>query len=862
MLQTNKPLNIAGVGNFPRPGTISAQELLASFKGYIRRQFPIIVVAVLLSIGLGIVYLLTTPPMFTAETSMIIDTRGGQFSTKQQQPEYSATDTTGMVESQVELIQSENVSLDVIKRFHLANDPEFSGKRVGLFGGLIDSVSNMFSHDVPKSDYERMRQAAEVFAKRLTVRRMGLSYIIQISFQSLDPQRAADIANAVADKYITDQLEGKFEAARRAGVWLQDRLRELREQALTAERAVVEFKAKNNIISTGGSDKRLVDEQQVGELNTQLVIARTHSSETKARLERIQAVLRDDSPETIVNATVSDSLKNDIINRLRNQFLDLSAREDDWSKRFGPNHLAVVNLRNQIGEIQNSIVNELRRIADSYRSDYEIAKQGETGIEQALAKAEGQSMITDQAQVELIELDSNAKSYRALYDDFLRRYVESVQQESFPFTEARTVTSAARPLTRSSPQVSLALLIAAAGGLIMGVGIGRLRDLSDRVFRTRSQVEELLALDCLAVLPNVGEIQADPSQRETNEIATNSAPGDQTEEQLSLDAIGGPPNPRTIAPQQDVLWHVVDFPLSPFAESIRSIKMTAGKSNKILGITSSLPNEGKSTISASLAQQIAHSGKKVILVDCDLRASKLTRRFAPGAKAGLLEVAYGDVSLNDVVWTDRSTNLSFLPTFETHRLLHAAEILGRDELKNLFEKLRKDYDYVIVDLPPLTPIVDVRATKGLVDFYVFVIEWGRTKIDLVERALKESGIYDNVLGVVLNKTPGAGLRRYEGYGSYDHDKYYKYYYGARPEMVTWSQRVKGFDVALENTSVVAGARAGHRNRGGNRVSILATRRGIDGAITCWFKFQCHALTSFIKILCEPISISVALLISA
>src|SRR5580692_1993049 len=793
MLQTNKPLNIAGVGNFPRPGTISAQELLASFKGYIRRQFPIIVVAVLLSIGLGIVYLLTTPPMFTAEASMIIDTRGAQFSTKQQQPEYSATDTTGMVESQVELIQSENVSLEVIKRFHLANDPEFSGKRVGLFGGLIDSVSNMFSHDVPKSDYERMRQAAEVFAKRLTVRRMGLSYIIQISFQSLDPQRAADIANAVADKYITDQLEGKFDAARRAGVWLQDRLRELREQALTAERAVVAFRAKNNIISTGGSDKRLVDEQQVGELNSQLVIARTHSSETKARLERIQAVLRDDSPETIVNATVSDSLKNDIINRLRNQYLDLSAREDDWSKRFGPNHLAVVNLRNQIGEIQNSIVNELRRIADSYRSDYEIAKQGEVGIEQALAKAEGQSMITDQAQVELMELDSNAKSYRALYDDFLRRYVESVQQESFPFTEARIVTSAARPLTKSSPQTSLALLIAAAGGLIMGAGIGRLRDLSDRVFRTRSQVEELLALDCLATLPMIDGLQADPSQRQKNGAA-NSMPAEQTEEQLSLDSIGGPPHPRTIAPQSDVLWHVIDFPLSPFAESIRSIKLMAGKSNKILGITSSLPNEGKSTISASLAQQIAHSGKKVILIDCDLRASKLTRRFAPGAKAGLLEVASGDAALRDVIWTDRSTNLSFLPTFETHHLLHAPEILGRDELKKLFENLRKDYDYIIVDLPPLTPIVDVRATKGLVDFYVFVIEWGQTKIDLVERALKESGIYDSVLGVVLNKTPSVGLRRYEGYGGYD-SKYYNYYYGARPETANWLQRIKTSDVA-------------------------------------------------------------------
>ena len=224
------------------------------------------------------------------------------------------------------------------------------------------------------------------------------------------------------------------------------------------------------------------------------------------------------------------------------------------------------------------------------------------------------------------------------------------------------------------------------------------------------------------------------------------------------------------------------------------------KSNKILGITSSLPHEGKSVLSGSLALQIAHSGKRVILVDCDLRASKLTRNLAPNARAGLLEVAAGEASLDDVIWSDRSTNLSFLPAFETHHLLHTAEILGTDELKALFEGLRKSYDYIIVDLPPLVPIVDVRAIKELVDLYVFVIEWGRTKIEIVERSIKESGIYDNILGVVLNKVPAAGLRRYEGYNSYGHDKYYYSYYGARPNSVGWLARLKKFGSAPVNPS--------------------------------------------------------------
>ena len=201
-----------------------------------------------------------------------------------------------MVDSEVEILKSENVSLAVIKQFHLAEDPEFVGRGGGLIGALIGSVSDLFGRDVPKSEFELTRRAVALFAERLTVKRIGFSYIIQISFLSRNPQAAADIVNAVADAYIVDQLNAKFQATRRAGVWLQDRLRELREQASTAERAVVEFKAQNNIVNTGGSERRLVDEQQVAELSSQLVISRGQLSEARARLDRIQSVLRANRP--------------------------------------------------------------------------------------------------------------------------------------------------------------------------------------------------------------------------------------------------------------------------------------------------------------------------------------------------------------------------------------------------------------------------------------------------------------------------------------------------------------------------------------------------------------------------------------
>lgn len=779
MLQLNRSLvNVAG-GRANPFDTVSPSEMLKSFADFLRRQYPIVLVFVLMTIGLGVTYVLTAPPMFTAEALMAIDTRKLQMFQKEDASGNNSIDSS-MVDSEVQILQSENVSLAVIKRFHLADDREFIGRGRSPFQALLGSALKLFGRDdVPKSEYERGRRAAATFADRLTVKRIGLSYVIQISFESLDPQRAADIANEVARAYVTDQLEAKFQATVQTGEWAQDRLRELREQASVAERAVVEFKAKNNIVSTGGSDKRLVDEQRVAELNSQLVIAQAQVSESRARLDRIQKVLSTDAPDATVDATVTDTLKNDVITKLRSQYLTLAEREADWTKRYGSSHLAVANVRNQMSETRNSIRDELGRIAESYKSDYEIAKQREAETEQELTRAVTQSQVADRAHVDLTVLESNAQSYRTLYQDFLQRYTQSVQQQSFPMTDARIITPAARPLTKSHPKTLLALLISGSGGMLLGLMIGHFRDLMERVFRTRDQVERLLALDCLATVPNikVGKPKANPPPTfESVAVGVLSWPHDRADE---------PPDSRTIPRLDELLSQVVNFPLSPYAEAIRSIRMAADltgasksrrirKPKKVIGITSSSPNEGKSTISASLAQLISHSGKRVILVDCDLRAPRLTRLMAPHAQAGLLEVISGDLSLGDVIWTNQSKNLSFLPAVATSRVPHTAEILRSDEMRVLFDRLRETYDYIIVDLTPLVPIIDVRATAGLVDYYVFVIEWGRTKVDLVERALKEAaGIYSKILGVVLNKVDPNELGRYEGYVTYDHEKYYR-----------------------------------------------------------------------------------------
>ena len=231
-----------------------------------------------------------------------------------------------------------------------------------------------------------------------------------------------------------------------------------------------------------------------------------------------------------------------------------------------------------------------------------------------------------------------------------------------------------------------------------------------------------------------------------------------------------------------MIWEVVDRPLSRFAEAMRTIKSAADLNPepiKVLGFTSALASEGKSTTAAACALLAAQMRARVILVDCDLRNPALSNALSPGAQHGILEVISGRKPLEEVLWRDSKTNLAFLPGATKSRVAHSSEILASAELRAFFAELRRNYDYVIVDLPPLAPIVDVRSTGNVVDSYVFVVEWGRTKIDVAEFALTKAPIVrERLLGVVLNKVDFKILRRHEGRRSdYYSDKLYAQYGG-------------------------------------------------------------------------------------
>lgn len=741
-------------------------EFIADFG---RRRFWLILISVLFMGGVGFAYFMAVPASYSATATLQLDPRKFQLF---QQPGNLGDQgiANAPLESQLEALKSENLALKVIDELHLADDPEFGkAPAVPVISNLMEKaaavpiISNYIKTRGPESQSEswRTRNALRIFDKRYTVKQRGV-YLIDINFESENSERAAQIANAIAKEYITGQIDAEYEVTRRGSKWLEGRITELRDQVAAAEKAVIDYKAKNKIVDAGNG--RLLTEQQLADLNTQLALARAKTSDMRARLDRINAALDDPAGNGFINAAggAGDGAGNQLITNLRTQYLNLAAREAEWSEKYGPSHLAVVNVRNSMRGIRASILDELQRVRESYKGDYDSANEAQQLIENQLHQAITQSQVSNEAQVVLRNLETSAQNYKALYDNFLKRYTEAIEQQSFPYTEARLLTKATPPIKRSYQKSLLIVAMTPLVGLFFGIGLGALRDFLDRGFRTSGQIESLLGLRCLALIP----LQKKPR---------NKAKG-------QPEPISGDSQTRLILNDPGPSSSVVEQPFSRFAEAIRTIKFAADLQgaatvNKVIGITSAVPNEGKSTIAAALARSIAQFGGRVILVDCDLRNPSLSRDLAPRATAGIVEAHYEKVSLDEAVWKEPSLNMTFLPVFSPAPIAHSSEILASSAMKKFFEKLRCTYDYVVVDLPPLAPLVDVRGTTHLVDSYLLIVDWGRTYTTVVQHALSRApGVYEKILGVALNKVDMKALSLYDGNRArYYHNKAYARY---------------------------------------------------------------------------------------
>jgi succinoglycan biosynthesis transport protein ExoP len=682
---------------------------------------------------LGVFYLLVASPKYTATTTLLIDTQAAASFQPQALPADSQY-ANAVVESQVEVLLSDGLARAVVRKLHLADNKDFLKNAHGIMGAIMTPVAWLFSGSQKDTAASRETAAAELLVSMVKVKRVGLSFVINMDLKTLDPDMSAWLANAMADEYVEQGLAAKSSNTKRASAWLQARIGGLHDQAVAADQAAQAFKAKAHIVDT---DKGLMNERHLGELNSQLVLERARTADAKAKYDRAVAILQSGN----VTGTVTDALQNEVIIHLREAYVDAANQAAEWRAKYGPRHQAVVLTEQRMHDIQIQLLNELRRIAAGYASDYQEAKSSEQDIERQLQALSGDASVTNTDLVTLRALQSSADTYRTLYENFLQRYTQAVQDQSFPISEARIVTVANPPLRKSWPKASIVLAASLVLGLGVGFALALTRDALDSGLRNAAQVRAVLGLNCLGLLPAV------PQPRQQAKAAA---------------AETGPP--RSIVNVPAIMRHAASMPLSAFGESVRGlrVRMIQQRDGKrpaaVVGCASILPGEGKSTVASNFAFFLAQAGFHTLLLDWDLRKPSLTQALAPGAAVGFADVAAGRVALADALWHDRQTGLGVLPMGKGALSL---DVLEDPAAAQLLAQLRQEYDHIIIDLPAMEAVSDAQIAAQHVDGLLLIVEWGKTPKDLVLEWLNSGGIDErNILGVLLNKVDMKMLRSY------------------------------------------------------------------------------------------------------
>jgi len=706
---------------------------------FLRRRWPVVAIGFAVCVTLGLAYILATPPIFTAETDVLIDIRRADLLSQQHSVQDAQT-LNAVLESQVEILRSEGLAGKVVSRLDLVNDPLFNQSGFSLIGWVRGLLAHLRAEEKKSALVDRQAAAAERFQGMTSVRRIGLTYVIDITVKSPSPELSARLANSLVDAYIVDQLAAQEDTTKQATIWLQDRLSELKDQAVAADTVVQRYKSEKGIVET---DKGLMNEQQLAELTSQLLAAKAHSSEMRSRLERITAIMRGD----MLDATVADGLQNTIINDLRKKYLEDVQLETQWAAKYGPDHSAVIKIRADMDTLKKEIRNELGQIEQSYRSDYAVAHADEVSAEARMTEMLGLTSKTNGDRVALRSLQSSAETYRSVYQNFLQRYTQAVQDQSFPVSEARVITAAKPPLRKSWPRSNLVLGGAGFIGIGLGFAVALLRETMDRGIRTTGQLRMVTGLNCIGLLPRLRRRRRVRGARIGREDGVD---------------VGS----RILSDRSEILRHVLHQPNSRFSEAIRALGVRicrghqrAGSAN-LIGCVSAQHGEGASTTAANLAQILTKAGSRTLLVDWASGPGSLSQTLAPGAKLGFLDLLAGTAKLDELVWSDPETGMHFLPAgARPSRVI--TTLINSPHAQDVRTELLREYEYVVFDVPELSPVVEMHTATQLVDAFVLVVAWGRADPDSTVGALTDAELDDRrFLGAVLN---GVDLREYRLY---------------------------------------------------------------------------------------------------
>jgi succinoglycan biosynthesis transport protein ExoP len=654
----------------------------------------------------------------------------------------SSVDVDSYRETQYKVLQSRTLAERVTQTLQLYKNPEFYRNRwpFGLIKTDPDKIPSASDPGPPDTSADYYRNSVKHFIDSVDVAPVRRSNLVEVSFDSEDPKLAARVANQLAADYIYQNLQVKWDETVKASEWLQDQLVGLKAKLEKSEDSLQAYAQTNSILFVE-EKKNLVNER----------LAQLQEEYTKAQAERFQK----ESLYSLVQAGKVQDLPGFLSNRLiQDLAVRLSELERDYAQLTAtvkPDYPKAVALKKQIDTVQSALDHQKKALAQNIVDEYRSAVANEKYLSQALEQQKKDVNEIAEKSIQYNILKREVDTNKQLYEGLLTRLKEAQVSAGLKASNVRIVDAAETPKTPIKPRVVLNLALGVILGLGLGIGLAVFQEYLDNTLKTPDEVETLLRLPSLGVLPS---------------FAANGAGKTADEKSLSL-ASARQATARAPAIQTN----------SSLVEAFRSLRtsilLSANPVPKMLLITSALPGEGKTTITVNLGATLASLGNKVVIVDCDMRRPACHRSTGVPNKPGFVQCLTGHVGLPDAILpVPGVANLSVIPCGPIPP--NPAEVLSAPIAGELLRQLRSEFEYVLLDSPPLLSVADSRILSTLTDAVVLVVRAYETPYDVVRRArtlLYSAGA--RILGVALNDVD---FRR-EGYGYGYKGYYYRYGYG-------------------------------------------------------------------------------------
>jgi polysaccharide biosynthesis transport protein len=646
--------------------------------------------------------------------------------------------------SQVQVIASRNLATTVIDKLGLESDPEFNEelRPKSLFRRATDELPIQVARQwlgiaPPDANTELAKQlqresVIDAFLQNLDAEVVETSRVIDVTFTAEDREKAARIANALADAYINQHLENEYQSIRRTMSWLNDRVEALRREVKTADDAVERFRAQRGLLR--GTRGETLNEQQVSELSSQLVLARSRRAESEARLSQVRGLARSGG-----TSSLAEVVNSPLIGTLIAQEAEVKRKIAQYSKEYGERHPLPINAKAELQDLQTKIGVEVGRVVQSLQNEVVVAAAREQSLQRSLEQFGVRLSKSNADEVTLRALEREAEAARSTLETFMQQSHQLNAQDSLRAQQADVtlISSAPVPVDASFPKRKLMVALAIVVSGLIAVVVVLIVEQLDAGFRSAEQIQQAFGVPVLGSLPDVGRRRS-----------------------------GGPSAAR----------HVLQHPTSAFAEAVRRVhtRLLQERGVRTVQITSAEPGEGKTTLSLSLAQVDARLGRRVLLIDTDFRKSDVASLIGLRSSPGLFDILSGRARFQDVVQTDESgAHVVVAGSFA----VQTSEMLVLRDLAPFLAEVGPQYDSIIVDSPPVISLVDASIVAGQVDRTLLVVRWARTRRSVVGHALSEIAAAGGTLGGVVLSV--VDVKRHALYAFGDsgqyHGRYRKYY---------------------------------------------------------------------------------------